>query len=1034
MKTLRSWVLIGVCLIAFTSTVRAGIVSPKNGGPLPKQFRELKRIDKNAFTLQHAWIQRRSHQMKGDPRYRLLSFVESAALQDPSRALGGELAIPAVLGLYSDTGEAPFTRDTIDKEIFTGPWTPGTLSEYWSEVSYGLLNVTGTVFDWTTLSQLESYYVGGSFGTEPGDAHVGEMIKEIVDALDPSVDFGLYDNDGPDGVPNSGDDDGFVDVLLVIHPTFGAECDGYSPHIWSHSWTYHSWPVSGGEPYGTNDAAAGGGSIKIDDYIIVPSYSCDNGLNEIGVICHELGHAIGLPDLYDYNGGASGVGYWCLMGAGNWNTAASPAHLCSWSREQLGWLNPIEVGWQPQTIALGAIGTSADAVRIPLPTRRFRRLENAADDYDLVVGHTDAEAWVRNWPGAAGYGNGWHESMYHDFSVNADRPVSLQYDVTIDAEETYDFGRLLIEVNGGVETLAVYTGRASARETMDLDAYLPAGAASFTLRFDFTSDGSYSDEDGYYNSAEGFSFAIDNVKVHGGGVDYSADFELDSGAWRNGSPVAEYFLVDNRRKTGFDANLKGEGMLVWHAENSICYSELGNSGGSSNSETRGLVLEEADGEGNLLLPTYSGGDEGDDGDPYPGSANNRSFGPATIPGSESNDGTSTPVRITGISYGATTSSATFRGGMPVPGIEEVLPDTIDKETDAEAVLDIRGSWMLYGATAYLSLDRDTIRADPVDWRGEERIIAGFPIAGCCSGNWNLSVVSGDGQISTIENAVAITSNYRSAGVTTGRSYFLVEWELKSTSGVRGCLLYRSASGGPYEPVTPDTLKSESGAFAVPDSSVVPETPYSYRIITYMNGGGDDAYALAGPFTIASIYHSAGVTTGRSYFLVEWELKSTSGVRGCLLYRSASGGPYEPVIPDTLKSESGAYSFQDSSVAPGSSYSYRIVTYFSGGGEEIYALDGPFRMPSFPFTADQNYPNPFANETTLSFFQPSAGSVAVDVYDVSGRRVARLANRRFGRGTQTLRWAPAENGAAAGVYFCVFRSGSAAKSIKMIYVP
>ena len=29
------------------------------------------------------------------------------------------------------------------------------------------------------------------------------------------VDFGLFDNDGPDGVPNSGDDDGYVDIVFI---------------------------------------------------------------------------------------------------------------------------------------------------------------------------------------------------------------------------------------------------------------------------------------------------------------------------------------------------------------------------------------------------------------------------------------------------------------------------------------------------------------------------------------------------------------------------------------------------------------------------------------------------------------------------------------------------------------------------------------------------------------------------------------------------------------------------------------------------
>ncbi|MGD1049185.1 MAG: M6 family metalloprotease domain-containing protein, partial [Candidatus Krumholzibacteriaceae bacterium] len=941
LKRLAAQVILGACIIALAPVVRAGIVSPRNGGPLPPQFRELKEKEKGAFTLTRAWIERRANQVRGDARYRLLYPPADAALRNPGRAVSGQLAIPVVLGLYSDISDPPFPRSDFDTEFFTGPFTPGTMHQYWSEVSHGLFNLSGTVYDWVPLSEPESYYTGGVYqGLTPGYSHTGDMIKEILDALDPSVDFGQYDNDGPDGIPNSGDDDGYVDVLLVLHPTFGAECNGYSPHMWSHSWTYHSWPVSGGQPYTTNDPAAGGGFIKIDDYIIVPSVSCETGMIEIGVICHELGHALGLPDLYDPSGYSSGIGYWGLMGIGNWNTPSSPAHLCGWSLDQLGWLNPVEIDWRPQTLSLDPSGATGDAVKLPLPTRRFRRQEYTPGNHALVVGYTDAEAAVRDWPGHGGYGNGWHESMFHEFSVNGDRPVSLRYSVAVDAEENYDLGRLLLETGGAVETLGVYTGQSSGRDTIDLGAHLPAGPVSFTLRFEFTSDVSWSNEDGYYDSHWGYSFNIDNVSVHGGGLDYSADFELDSGAWRNGSAPAEYFIVENRRKAGFDANLKGEGMLIWHAENSIAYSALGNSGGASGAEARGVFLEEADDQFNLLIPSYLGGNDGDSGDPYPGSSNNHAFGPATAPRSQTNSGILTPVNITGISYGPTAVTATFRGGMPAPSADVILPDTIDKERDTEAILDIRGSWMQYGASAYLSLGRDTVRSSSVDWRGEERMLATFPIDLLFAGQWGLSVVSGDGQTTTVPNAIDVQSVYLSATVTSGRDYLLAEWELKNMAGIRGCLLYRSAAGASFAPVTPDTLRSASGDFSFTDATVQPGVPYEYRIVTYLNGGR----------------------------------------------------------------------------------------------EEIYMLTGPFRIGRFPFMADQNHPNPFTRETALSFFVPSSRAVSIDVYDVAGRRVAHLAGGVYGRGTHTLRWAPAGSGAAAGVYFCVFRAGGERKSVKMIYVP
>jgi len=940
-RTIAAQALIGACIIAAASDAAAGIVSPRNGGPLPRPYLEQKRKEKDAFTFAHAWIERRANQVRGDRRYSPASTLEGTVLRDAGRALNGTLTIPVVLGLYSDITGPPVTRNAFDTEFFTGPWTPGTLRQYWSEVSYNLFDVAGTVFDWVPLSQSEDYYTGGVgyWGLVPGRSKTGEMIKEIADALDGSVDFGAFDNDGPDGVPNSGDDDGFVDVLLVIHPAAGAECSG-GPHMWSHSWKYSKWDVPDGQPYATNDPASGGGFIQIEDYIVVPSYSCGTGMIEIGVICHELGHAIGLPDLYDSNGNSSGIGFWGLMGAGNWNTPASPAHLCVWSREQLGWLNPVEIDWRERDLTLDPVETSGDAVKLPLPTRRFRRQEFALNDYALVCGYDDAEANVRDWPGFAGYGNGWNESMYHEFSVDAGRPVTVRCDVAIDVEDGYDFGRLLLKTGGAIDTLAVYTGRASIRDTIDVGAHLPAGPCDFTLILEFTSDVSFSDEDGYYDSHGWYSFNMDDVHVEGGGLDYFADFELDSGAWRNSSAAAEYFIIENRRKIGFDANLKGQGMVIWHAENSIAYSALGNSGGARNTEARGLVLEEADGQYNLLLPSYLGGNQGDAGDPYPGSANNRSFGPSTLPRSQTNGGLATPVSITRISSGTSTISATFRGGMPAPAVETVLPDTIDRERDTQAVLDIRGTWMQYGAGAYLSLGRDTVGAGLIDWRGEERIIATFPLEFLYAGAWDLTVVSGDGQSSTAQGAVAVVSLYTSARVTAGRDYLLAEWKLKDSPGIRGCLLYRSAGAGPFELLRPDTLRGASGAFSSQDYSVVPETAYSYRIVTFLNGGK----------------------------------------------------------------------------------------------EEIYILTGPYRISRIPFTADQNYPNPFTRETTVSFFVPAPRSVAIDVYDVSGRLVTRLAEQTYERGTHTLRWVPAERGTAAGVYFCVFRAGNTTKTVKMIYIP
>ncbi len=62
------------------------------------------------------------------------------------------------------------------------------------------------------------------------------------------------------------------------------------------------------------------------------------GMNsEAGVMAHELGHALGLPDLYPANGYRDDVMYispWAMMGGGNGNFH----HFCGWSKWKLGWV------------------------------------------------------------------------------------------------------------------------------------------------------------------------------------------------------------------------------------------------------------------------------------------------------------------------------------------------------------------------------------------------------------------------------------------------------------------------------------------------------------------------------------------------------------------------------------------------------------------------------------------------------------------------------------------------------------------------
>jgi M6 family metalloprotease-like protein len=260
----------------------------------------------------------------------------------------GTFTFPMILGLYSDSPVPadPFTRDIIHGRYFNGVNPDGlTLTEFFNETSSGRITLTAQTMDWTRSSQSRATVAGSSNGLSRSDG-VYEFITDLLGTLDDgSIDWGQFDNDGPDGVPNSGDDDGFVDMVAVMHPTSGAECTNDDGDVWSHFWALSS-ASSGGQPgvFVTQSAASGGGTISIDDYVIVPSRDCDGAdVNEVGTLAHELGHGFGLPDLYAVGGTHAGIGRWGLMGSGSWGcSGASPAKPCqmiAWTKEALGWVD-----------------------------------------------------------------------------------------------------------------------------------------------------------------------------------------------------------------------------------------------------------------------------------------------------------------------------------------------------------------------------------------------------------------------------------------------------------------------------------------------------------------------------------------------------------------------------------------------------------------------------------------------------------------------------------------------------------------------
>jgi len=93
--------------------------------------------------------------------------------------------------------------------------------------------------------------------------------------------------------------------------------------------------------------------------------------------------------------------------------------------------------------------------------------------------------------------------------------------------------------------------------------------------------------------------------------------------------VNQYFLLENRRKTGFDVGLPGEGMLVWLIDDEIISSKFFSNTINNDRNRPGVKLIEADGTFDLLDGNPA--DLGTNRDPFPGTTNNTLLTPQSAP-------------------------------------------------------------------------------------------------------------------------------------------------------------------------------------------------------------------------------------------------------------------------------------------------------------------------------------------------------------------------------------------------------------------
>ncbi|HDR91002.1 MAG TPA: T9SS type A sorting domain-containing protein, partial [candidate division Zixibacteria bacterium] len=119
------------------------------------------------------------------------------------------------------------------------------------------------------------------------------------------------------------------------------------------------------------------------------------------------------------------------------------------------------------------------------------------------------------------------------------------------------------------------------------------------------------------------------------------------------------------------------------------------------------------------------------------------------------------------------------------------------------------------------------------------------------------------------------------------------------------------------------------------------------------------------------------------------------------------------------------------IADGKSIDMRTVGYASViGNTKIVAGDA---LPN-DFALDPVFPNPFNPTCEIPFSLPEASNVNIEIFDMTGRQVARLVDSEFSAGRHSVKWHGVDETGRevpGGLYLCRMTSGSFVETRRML---
>ncbi|WP_068546780.1 immune inhibitor A domain-containing protein [Thalassotalea crassostreae] len=509
---------------------------------------------------------------------------------------------PGETGMYyEDYNPAHYAEILFSENGWTAPngHLANSMKMYYEKQSGDSYSVEGSVAGWYMASKPAAFY-GNNV-----DGDIQSLVKEalMAAAADPSVtleDFDIEDRYDLDNDGNYWEPDGLVDHVMVFHSSVGEEAGGGQlgeDAIWAHRWNLGApFAIAGTTPEADPLQL---GAMGAFDYTVNPADSA------VGVISHEYGHDLGLPDEYDteYSGRGEPVSSWSLMASGTWAGrlgGTEPTGFSAWAKQELqaslggNWMHGAtihidDIDSEGVTALIDQAvskGKNNDAVRIDLPPKEKVIAVPTSGEYAYF----------------SGSGDSLFNRMIGTADLTGTNTATAKFKAWYDIETDWDYAYVYAFVNGGFVGMLPtsvstndnpnaqnrgngITGNSNGWVDVEIELTTYAGASSVTLIFLYETDGYVSNPglyvDDFVVESDLGTLAMANADVDENFFAFDG-FNVDSGM----SYTSHYYLAEWRTHQGIDRGLSNiniagenmkydEGLLIWYVDDNYTDNWVG---------------------------------------------------------------------------------------------------------------------------------------------------------------------------------------------------------------------------------------------------------------------------------------------------------------------------------------------------------------------------------------------------------------------------------------------------------------------------